>query len=90
MVIGWSFTINPQTHKDVYLLHLVTQNIVNETSILFSTKDLYYFQQKKKYREVKEFGKTNIKFIKILLRGFTNQTRISEGPFNNTKRLTKT
>ena len=37
-----------------------------------------------------EFGKPKIKFIKIPLPKFTNKTRISEGPFNTTKRLTKT
>ena len=31
-VFGWTFTINPQTLKDVYLLHPVNQAIVNETS----------------------------------------------------------
>ena len=30
MVFGWTFTINPQTPKDLYLLHPVTQAIVNE------------------------------------------------------------
>ena len=57
-------------------------------SILFSNKDLYYCL--KKWREVKEFGKLKIKFIKISLPEFTNKTKISEGPSNTTKRLTKT
>ena len=30
-VFGWTFTVNSQTHKDVYLLHPVTQNIVSKT-----------------------------------------------------------
>ena len=30
-VFGWTFTINSQTHKDVYPLHPVTQNIVIKT-----------------------------------------------------------
>ena len=30
--IGMDLTINPQTHKGVYLLHPITQTIVNETS----------------------------------------------------------
>ena len=30
MLFRWTFTINPQTHKDVYLLHPVTQTIVKK------------------------------------------------------------
>ena len=40
--------------------------------------------------KLRNLEKLKIKFIKIPLPGFTNKTRISEGPFNTTKRLTKT
>ena len=40
--------------------------------------------------EIKEFGKLKIKFTKIQLPGFANNTRITESPLNTTKRLTKT
>ena len=54
--------------------------------LLYSAKDLHYCR--KQCREVKEFRKLKIKFIKILLPIITNETRISEGSFNTTKSLT--
>ena len=50
---------------------------------MFSTKDLYY------YRNAEKLKNLEIKFIKIPLPRFTNKARISEGPFNTTKRLRK-
>ena len=75
MVFGWTFTINPQTPKDLYLLHLVTQTIVNEK---------YELLQK-----AGKFGKLKIKFIKKQLPGLTNKTKSTESPLSTTKRLTK-
>ena len=40
--------------------------------------------------KLKNLENLKIKFVKIPLPRFTNKTRISEGSFNTTKRLTKT
>ena len=42
------------------------------------------------FEKIQEFGKLKIEFFKIPLPGFTNKRRISEVPFNTTKRLAKT
>ena len=92
MVIGWSFTINPQTHKDVYLLHLVTQNIVNETSILFSTKDLYYFQQKKNTEKLRNLEKLTSSLSKycyadsLIKQGFQKALSITQKDLRKPKK----
>ena len=48
---------------------------------------MYYCR--KECREINEFGKLKIKFIKVPLTRFTNKTMISKNSFNTTGRLTK-
>ena len=87
-MFGWTFTINPQTLKDVYFLHPVNQTIVNKISHFVWHEEFVLLQKQR--REIKEFGKLKTKLNKIQLPGFANKTRISKSPLNTTKRLTKT
>ena len=73
-LFGRTLIINPQTAKDVYLLHQVTQTFVKKIS---------HFVLAQRICTIAENNAEKLENLENL------KSRISESPLNTTKRLTK-